>query len=203
MRAITMASLTMGAAVGAGLIIGTISAGPDNRPRPTGLAAQPAAVVKMPSDERDFIEATIRARDLYNKGENEMAKGAARAERKRWVCDALRSYIVSSWTGTVTTLSSNGDGKGVLGVQLAQRVSVKTWNNSLSDIGDSTLIGPSSSLFKAAMRMKNGDRVRFSGEFIKSGTDCVRESSMTLAGSMTDPEFIFRFEDIELAGAVK
>jgi hypothetical protein len=48
------------------------------------------------------------------------------------------------------------------------------------------------------MQMRRGDQVRFSGDFIRNDTDCVKETSLTLAGSMTDPDFLFRFGDVEV-----
>jgi len=44
--------------------------------------------------------------------------------------------------------------------------------------------------------MKPGDVVRFSGRFSSSNVDCVREKSVTLAGSMTDPVFTMRFTSV-------
>jgi hypothetical protein len=73
---------------------------------------------------------------------------------------------------------------------------VKTWNNSLSDIADRTLIEPNSPVFNAMGVLRNGDWVRFSGRLIPDSTDCVREPSLTIRGTMTSPEFIFRFDDI-------
>jgi hypothetical protein len=41
--------------------------------------------------------------------------------------------------------------------------------------------------------MKIGDMVRFSGGFFEDRDDCFREASVTFDGSLTKPEFIFRF----------
>ena len=92
-------------------------------------------------------------------------------------------------------LSSNSEGKGVLYIKLAENVHVETTNNSLSEAlsGNSTLIEPGSALFEKLSRMKVGDEVRFSGQFFPSKLDCVEETSLTLSGSMTDPEFLMRF----------
>jgi hypothetical protein len=102
----------------------------------------------------------------------------------------------SGWVGKISELTSNGDGKGVVSIELAPNVHFSTWNNALSDIGDNTLIDPNSSLFKSLSTMKKGDVVRFSGRFSSSKTDCVREKSLTLAGSMTDPAFTMRFTSV-------
>jgi hypothetical protein len=45
--------------------------------------------------------------------------------------------------------------------------------------------------------MKEGDEVVFSGTFFASDVDCVEEHSMGLQGSMSEPEFIFRFTSVK------
>jgi hypothetical protein len=126
-----------------------------------------------------------------------MAKGAARPARAKEICAVLKGALhVINWLGTVETLSSNSDGLGVLSIQIAEGISIKTWNNAISDIEDKTLIDPESAVFKLAVTLKIGQRVTFGGQFFPSPTDCIREGSLTQKGSLTKPEFIFRFSDI-------
>ncbi len=152
----------------------------------------------MPSDELAVIAAVEAARKQFASGQNDMAKGASRPVRARAVCAALQSHSVGGWIGRVSKLDTNGDGKGVLVVTIGPDISVKTWNNALSDIGDQTLIDPSSSLFAVASQLHNGQFVRFGGNFSQDNTDCVRESSMSLAGSIREPEYIFQFRSISV-----
>jgi hypothetical protein len=155
----------------------------------------------LPSVDREalLVAAAIKGSQVYAAGANDMAKGAARPGRARDICAAMPSAAVENWTGTVEELSSNGDGLGVLSVKIDSDVAVKTWNNSVSDISDHTLINPNSSVFRKAAALKVGQKVVFSGTFIPDQTDCLREGSMTLAGSLESPEFIFRFSDISPA----
>jgi hypothetical protein len=48
--------------------------------------------------------------------------------------------------------------------------------------------------------LKKGQAVRFSGKFFRSkdedGAECLEESSLTLEGKLSKPEFIFRFTDV-------
>ena len=125
-----------------------------------------------------------------------MEKGAARPIRARALCNILPSRRANGWTGTVTKLSTNGEGRGVLYIQIGPHTFAKTWNNALSDIGDRTLIDPQSSLFKAASQLHEGQKVRFNGTYAASDIDCFKESSMTLEGSITEPEFIIKFESV-------
>lgn len=152
---------------------------------------------RSPPEQEAFSAAIDTARTAYANGKNEMEKGAARPMRAKAICAALKRKVATDWVGEVYKLSSNSDGKGVLAVTIGKDVMVKTWNNSFSDIADETLIDPDRPVFKQAAALSAGQKVRFSGRFIASSTDCVRESSLTISGSLNDPEFIFRFEKIE------
>ncbi|MFG1392734.1 hypothetical protein [Xanthobacter agilis] len=163
-------------------------------------SAEPANVAPntpLPAVEAAFIAAVEAGRSVYSAGQTDFQKGAARPTRASAICKVVGSPAVRNWVGKVTTLTTNGEGKGVLGITIAKDTAVMTWNNSLSDIADNTLIAPGSSLFNAMGTLKEGDTVRFSGSFIREPTDCFREQSMTMRGSMTGPEFIFRFKSVE------
>jgi hypothetical protein len=60
------------------------------------------------------------------------------------------------------------------------------------------LLDPESDVFKAASMLNKGQRVRFSGSFFRNRIDCVKEKSLTLSGSMDDPEYLFRFAEIKI-----
>jgi hypothetical protein len=107
------------------------------------------------------------------------------------------SLHVTNWIGTVAKVDANSDGKGVLEIEIAKNIVVKTWNNELSDIGSRTLIEPGTSLFNTASMFKEGQPIKFSGTFFRGNSgDCVDESSLTLSGKLRDPEFVFRFSGV-------
>ena len=151
----------------------------------------------MPSDQSALIRVVSEARAKYKSAANDMAKGAARVDRKQAICAAISGVVARNWKGKIATLSSNNDGRGVLSIQIGPQVYVHTWNNALSDYGDHTLIDPSSSLYSAAMKMSVGTIVHFDGTFITSNEDCLKDTSITMDGSMTQPEFLFRFDAVE------
>jgi hypothetical protein len=156
---------------------------------------EPAEV--MPTDEERFIAVVQQGTMNFKGGSNEMMKGAARPRRAGAVCSTLgTNLVVHHWVGTVDQLSSNSDGKGVLSVRISSNALVKTWNNALSDIADDTLLDPNGQVFSQAVALSVGQRVAFSGQFRRSDADCAKEASLTLQGSMEDPEFIFRFTEI-------
>src|SRR6202790_1673913 len=162
----------------------------------SGSGSKPVAGLQGPSDQTRFTSAVVSARASYKSASNELAAGGIRSGRQQAICNIVINQSASDWVGKITKLTSNGDGKGVISVSLAPDVQVSTWNNSLSDLGDHTLIDPTSSLFKALATMKVGDQVKFSGHFFSSSADCVGEQSITLQGSMTAPAFTMRFTSI-------
>jgi len=155
----------------------------------------------VPAAEQGFVHAVQQGQAAFRAAPNEMARGGTRFQRRTAICETLPQLSVSGWVGQIEKLSSNSDGKGVLEISFAPNIEVKTWNNALSDVSDYTLIEPSSSLFAAVSQMKQGDQVIFAGTFFPSEVDCVRETSVSLEGSMTDPEFLFRFSNVSPAGA--
>jgi hypothetical protein len=122
-----------------------------------------------------------------------MQKGSARPQRARELCRMLRSRRADNWIGKVQKLSTNGDGWGVLSIDIGSQTHLQTWNNSVSDAVHKTMLHPASSLFQTASNLKKGDEVVFSALFFESDVDCVWEGSMTLAGSIKEPDYIVRF----------
>lgn len=126
-----------------------------------------------------------------------MQRGGIKAERDSEICRIMKDKNVESWVGYIDNLSANSDGFGVLGVVVAKGVTLTTWNNALSDMGSKTLIPPDSQLFKKASQMQVGQKVAFSGVFISGNSrECLREGSLSLGGTLREPEYIFRFSDI-------
>ncbi len=150
----------------------------------------------MPQDQKQFIDIVERFDRSYAQADSDIAKDATRLQRAKAICAAIRTPVVHNWTGMVFKVSSNREGKGVLELMLSTHVRVTTWNDSIADIGDNTLINPKSPLFDQAVLLKKNQQVLFSGSFIPDSTDCFRETSITMSESMDQPEFLFRFNDI-------
>lgn len=161
-----------------------------------GSMQSAAQMPPMPAAEANFIAAVVGARSDYKSAPNEMAAGAVRASRRENVCAAVKSAQVRDWIGTVVTLSSSDDGKGVLKVALAQDISVTTGAFYYSYSGNRTLIEPGSSVFNDAVKLQRGDKVAFSGVFFSSKVDCWDEKGSSLRESMTSPTYTFRFSAI-------
>ena len=158
---------------------GALTAAPNAAPTP----APEEKTVQMPDSEANFV--TI------------VAEGQQNAKGDKKLCKAIGSRKVTDWVGQVTKVGANSDGKGILEVELAKGIIIKTWNNSLSDMGDHTLIEPGSAVFNTASNFSEGQIIKFSGTFLRGiENECVRESSLSLQGTLDEPEFIFRFSSV-------
>lgn len=176
-------------------IVGIVYYAANNKPK--GPDAFDTAYQSAPTVEKDFVSTVKDAQNKAKSAENDMQLGGIRAQRDALVCRVMTNKNVSGWIGKVDNISSNSDGRGVVSISLSEDVNVKTWNNDISDYGDHTLITPGSELFEAASQLKEGDVVRFSGNFISDNENCIRESSLGIRGKVTEPEYIFKFNSIE------
>jgi hypothetical protein len=170
-----------------------------SNPRPGGASpGTPAGAI--PADEAAFVAAARATQSIYAQAAN--AADKVQATRRQSLCRALQpSYAADSWIGTLKSFSSNGAGKGVLEIEVAPRISLGTWNNAFSDSVYRTLLDPNSAVFKTAEYLHAGAKVVFSGRFFPSGKDCVRERSVTLHGSLSEPAFLMRITALAPLGA--
>jgi hypothetical protein len=164
-----------------------------NTPPPPASLAPP-----LPEAEADFISSVNAFRAQYENAANEFQKSTVRRERGNAIAEVVPSRSISGWVGTVAIMQTTSDGRGVLSIKLPSGtpLSIETMNNSLSDIGDNTLIPQGSSLYNEIANLSVGDHVTFSGVFAPSNIDYVQEVSLTEEGSMTDPDFIFTFASV-------
>jgi len=159
-------------------------------------SAPSAAYGNQPPAEVAFVQAVQVGQSASKAADNDLQRGAAKSTRDAAVCAALPSKEVSGWTGKLTTVDANNDGKGILTIEIAKDVKVSTWNNALSDIGDKTLIDQNTPLFQSALGVKKGQVVTFGGSFIDAPDECIREQSFTLTGKLQTPTYVFRFASI-------
>nr|WP_300048121.1 hypothetical protein [uncultured Nocardioides sp.] len=171
----------------------TAVASPKPKPKPAPKPTNPYG--PQPAQQAQFIMIANEARDNFANASNDLKAGAALSGRNDAMCQLLGSGQIAGWTGTVTTLDSNGDGHGIVTIEIAPDTELGTWNNAFSDIMDDTLVKPGPLLNKL-LELEEGENVRFSGTFRGSGGTCVNDSRLTQAGSVEDPSFIFRFADI-------
>lgn len=156
-----------------------------------------AAPIILPPMEARLIEIASTAQFESRKADNDMQRGGIKSKRDKGLCESITSLAVVDWIGTIKKIDSNSDGKGVLEIEIAPDILIKTWNNAFSDMGDHTLLEPGSPVFETAAAMKRGQKVIVSGTLLKgSEGECIKEGSVSLHGKISDPEFIFRFSAI-------
>lgn len=164
------------------------------------LLTSAAQAQDLPATQRAFVQAITDAREAYRAAPSDLLKGATRQQRRDAICAFFAQNPPTEWwLGTVTKLGAADNGQGVLAVAIADGVTVTTWNNHYSDWKDHTLVPAGSAVFDRLTALAPGDRVWFRAALKKSATDCVREISVTLDGSMTQPAFLGRFRHIRLA----
>jgi len=180
---------------------------PAASPPPVAAAPEPAPPPPPPSDplpaaQQAFCDAIKTGGTAYRSaqgdGANELKLSKLRTARKTAVTAAVKGGSFKDWIGTIDGLQTTGDGKAILSIKLKcdADVKVSTWNNTLSDIMDNTLIEQTSKLYDAIAELGEGTKVKVSGKFAGGDVDGYRESSMTEMGSMTDPAYVARFSGI-------
>lgn len=153
--------------------------------------------VTYPASQAGFVEAVVTHRETFRQARNEVVESASRDGRAVSLSKVVPERQVVGWVGTVAALETNTEGKGILSVEVADDVFITTWNNALSDMGSGTLIDKSSAVYRTMMDLQHGDRVSFSGKFMPSRLDHLEETSLTIHGSMTEPEYLFRFASLQ------
>ncbi len=157
------------------------------------VIAQPA----WPPDEAAFIRAAQDGRMAFQTAHTDLAKGNARGERNQEICRIIQPSqgIVGNWVGQITTFAPANNGAFVLGITIAEHVSVGTWPNPLSDLQDHTLIAQGTPVYAMLQSVKLGDVVLFSGQFAPEprNKECARDMNVTFADKMLEPAFNIQF----------
>lgn len=153
--------------------------------------------IAIPLDQEQFINAIGNYVNGFRAAKNELQQSALRDQRKKELAKLVRGRSVSSWVGTISQLETNTEGKAILSIRVSPDIEIKTWNNALSDISSNTLIEKGSDLYSSLFDLSRGQSVEFSGSFFSSETDYIEETSITIQGSMRNPEFLFKFQSVK------
>lgn len=159
------------------------------------LSTQP---LDIPVLQSAFIEVTESYSRQFSNARNELQESIMRDDRRLSISTTLGGGLsVDNWSGTIVSLGTNTEGKGIVSIRVSPNVVLKTWNNAISDLFHNTLIEKNSSTYDALLNLVAGDRVIFSGSFFPSDEDGVYETSLTIRGAMQEPEFLFRFDEVQ------
>jgi len=152
----------------------------------------------IPSAQQQLVSIVSTYANKFQSAKNELQESSYRSERKHEIKQAVTSLFVKDWVGTISELSTNSEGKVILSIRVSPKVEIKTWNNALSDTIQRTMIDSASPLYKKLFDASKGLKIRFTGSFFASAIDGIEETSLTISGSMMNPEFLFKFQDIEI-----
>jgi hypothetical protein len=150
----------------------------------------------MPPDEAKFVNIVMLARQAWIDAPNDLARNGMRAARAAQLCQADPSLLAANWSGRIVSISPNGF-PDYFGKKSAQIVIGLTSNLTLSTPSAPLINNPEmmveagSPIYVTASTLRAGQPVRFSAAFF-SGTDCMQETSLTISGGMTNPQFKIR-----------
>ena len=169
-------------------------------PRPpssTDANSQSSPEHRFPDRQAEFIIEIEEFADAFSGAKNELQESALRKQRADSIAQLLGERSVIDWVGEINKLETTSDGKAILYLRISPQILIATWNNALSDIMDETLIPKEHQAYRTLFNLQQGDWVKFSGSFVPSAEDFIRETSLTIRGSMKSPEFLFRFNSIQ------
>jgi hypothetical protein len=163
--------------------------------------------IDIPDRQQEFLNLISEFSEEYSSAPNDLKKSAVRTKRANSLKELFsKSLSVTNWVGNINEMSTTGEGNAHIQVKLVGvDVSFANTNNELSDLVDKTLINQSSPLFTKVADFSEGDQVFINGVLrtdfdTDEGGDFLDESfSFTEAGSMTDPIFLIKFNDIDLS----
>lgn len=150
------------------------------------------------SEEQKELESTVcDTKWGYLEQTNAIKKNKYVNERKRRLSILFEeSLSIKDWTGTIRDIDVIDNDFVYLNISVGCNVNFKTWNNKFSDLSDNTLIDINSSIAEKLSNFSIGDKVIFSGNLIPNSEKVILESSLTLDGRMTNPEYIIHFKNI-------
>lgn len=179
-----------------------VSTTPDNNTNsePQLLEVDVNREPQLTDAQKKFITIVQKAQRIAKEsGDNRLKIGSAKVQRDNSLCQLFSSTRISNWVGKIDKLSSNSDGKGVLVIEIAPEIYIRTTNNSFSNAIHRTLIEPNTELYTSITALSKEQFVYFSGNFFNGNAEdneCFVEMSLTIRGKTLSPEFLFAFSNV-------
>jgi hypothetical protein len=154
--------------------------------------SKPTATPAMPTTQAQLVSVVAQYQDLYNKAvsdANDVQQNVLADARSKRLCGMNTS--AKDWVGEVYQVST-GFSRQNEGASLTVKI-----GNHKNTFWLKTRIKASDPLFSGLSSLNRGDKIQFSGEMLLNDKGCFIEFRFTQSGSMTDPEFAFRFTKIE------
>ena len=147
----------------------------------------------MPQRERELIDILMSARKSYQTSRSPSPAKDARMDLQIRVISFMRqSQVATDWVGTVKSRGITPDGNAWISIELADGITVSTWQGEREDSDSSTMFRPHAKLFVASQSAKIASPIIFSGTILKSVLATDDEM-------VTHPQFIARFTSLKSA----
>lgn len=161
---------------------------------PVASSKQPPA---QPVSEAEFVRVLTIGRERVRaaeKNHDELEEKELWEKRTADLCKLI-GPTVSDWTGTVVVAGTKEEGFAFLEVGIARRISVLTQDHRVMAKEYDTVIEQSSPLFAIVRRLKGGDEVRFTGQFLRDDDTCLMLKYKGYRWASLD-DFVFRFSAV-------
>ena len=144
--------------------------------------------IPLPSEQANFSAIIDSMYNVYTVQPNELKKSPVKKARNSLFEEIKFNRKVTNWIGKLDRMSTSSSGNASINIKLiGSRAEVHT-------LGDIEL---NSDLFNDIASLSEGDTIVISGSFIREYSEYLYESSVTESGSMSNPEFYFKFKSIE------
>jgi hypothetical protein len=152
-------------------------------------------VRRVPADEKKFLQGVQDGQYEVHHG-NAFTLVTARGDRSAALCNVLEQahQTVRGWLGTIHDIDTRGDDEGIITVSIGSDTDLRTGSGAGAD--KRMLVNPGSGVYRSVAGLHDGDRVVFAGTFVRSGTSCVKETSVHPKNGMLTPDFLFVFSSI-------
>ena len=155
-------------------------------------APDSAAAASQPQRERDLIAILMDARKEYQTAKTPNPAQDARMDMQLRVIGFMRqSQIADKWVGTVKSRGLTPEGNAWIVIEIADGITVATWQSQRDDIESGTLVRPHAPLFDVFQQAKLGSTVIFDATILKSVL--ASDDDMVLR-----PQFIARFGGLKI-----
>jgi hypothetical protein len=156
-------------------------------------ASDSAAAANMPQRERDLIDILTSARKGYQASHSPSPAKDARIDMQIRVISYMRqSQVATDWIGTVKSRGITPEGNAWVSIEIADGITVSTWQTERDDQDSATMFRPHAKLFAPAQAAKIAAPIIFSGTILKSVL--ANDDEMVM-----HPQFIARFNVLKPA----
>lgn len=133
------------------------------------LTPEEQALAAMPARQRELIDVLMTARKQYLKNRSAARTADVRIDMQLKVIDFMqKGQDFENWRGTVKTRGTTPEGDAWITIDIADGISITTWQKRGDDYIDLTLIRKFTAMHKTIDDAKIGQPVVFSGHVVSA-----------------------------------